>query len=79
MNVQSLPLVSFPYVISAVQVLNGNGAQSDASSIQVKPIGDRGASGTIPAGAKPEHREDRPVGWPSSVTSRRLLAGRMAY
>lgn len=33
LNVQSLPMVSFPYVISAVQILNGT--QSDATSIQV--------------------------------------------
>ncbi|HLJ60276.1 MAG TPA: copper amine oxidase N-terminal domain-containing protein [bacterium] len=33
LNVQSLPMVSFPYVISAIQILNGT--QSDATSIQV--------------------------------------------
>jgi hypothetical protein len=33
LNVQSLPMVSFPYVISAIQILNGT--QSDAASIQV--------------------------------------------
>jgi hypothetical protein len=33
LNVQALPMVSFPYIISAVQVLNGT--QSDATSIQV--------------------------------------------
>ena len=33
MNLQSFPLVQFPYVISAVQIVNG--AQSDAASIEV--------------------------------------------
>lgn len=33
LNLQSFPLVAFPYVISAVQIVNG--AQSDAASIEV--------------------------------------------
>lgn len=33
LSVQSLPMVSFPYVVSVVQILNGT--QSDATSIQV--------------------------------------------
>ena len=33
MNLQSFPLVQFPYVISAVQIVNG--AQSDAASVEV--------------------------------------------
>lgn len=33
MNLQSFPMVQFPYVISAVQIVNG--AQSDAASVEV--------------------------------------------
>ena len=33
LNLQSFPLVAFPYVISAVQIVNG--AQSDAASVEV--------------------------------------------
>jgi len=33
LNLQAFPMVSFPYVISAVEIANG--AQSDASSIEV--------------------------------------------
>jgi hypothetical protein len=33
MNVSSIPLVNFPYVISAVEIMNG--VQSDATSVEV--------------------------------------------